>query len=74
MLVLSRRSGESLLIGDDVVIEVLDISGTQVKLGIRAPRKIPVLRGELMATIRQNEIAAQAIPSQVITRVLEVLK
>jgi carbon storage regulator len=74
MLVLSRRIGESLLIGDDVVIEVLEISPSQVKVGIRAPRKIPVRRGELAATIRHNELAAQTIPPHLIDRVLEVLK
>lgn len=74
MLVLSRRVSESLLIGNDIEIEVLDICSSQVKLGIRAPREIPVLRRELLMTIRQNEIAAQVVPTQVIDQVRGILK
>ena len=48
MLVLSRRPGEQLQIGTDIIVEVLDISGTQVRLGISAPREVPVLREELL--------------------------
>lgn len=48
MLVLSRRSGEQLRIGDDVVVEVLEISGGRVRLGITAPRDTAVLRDELI--------------------------
>jgi carbon storage regulator len=47
MLVLTRRVGESLLIGDDIKVDVIQISGSQVKLGISAPREIPVLRQEI---------------------------
>ena len=74
MLVLSRRVAESLLIGTDIEIEVLDICASQVKLGIRAPREIPVLRRELLMTIRQNEIAAQVVPVQLIDQVRGILK
>ena len=48
MLILSRRPGEQLLIGDDILVEVLEISGTQVRLGIAAPREGVVLREELL--------------------------
>jgi carbon storage regulator len=48
MLVLSRRPGEQLQIGTDIIVEVLEISGTQVRLGITAPREVPVLREELL--------------------------
>lgn len=48
MLVLSRRPGEQLHIGTDIIVEVLDISGTQVRLGITAPREVTVLREELL--------------------------
>lgn len=70
MLVLSRRIGESMLIGDDIEIELLDISGNQVKLGIRAPREIPVLRRELVVTMRQNAIAAETVPSRLLAHAL----
>ncbi len=74
MLVLSRRVGEALRIGDNVELEILEISGNQVKLGIRAPRQVPVLRSELAITARQNALAVQNIPSDVLSSVLHVLK
>ncbi len=74
MLVLSRRVGESLIIGADIEVEVLDISASQIKLGIRAPREIPVVRRELLLTMRQNEIAAKAIPSKAVAMVAEAFR
>ena len=74
MLVLARRIAESFLIGNDVEVEVLEISGNQVKLGIRAPREILVLRRELLVTMRQNRIAAGSTPPELLTRHLQVTK
>lgn len=48
MLVLTRRPGEQLHIGPDIIVEVMEISGTQVRLGITAPREVTVLREELL--------------------------
>ena len=59
MLVISRRPHESLFIGDDIEVELLEISPTQVKLGIRAPRQVPVLRKEIRLTANQNRTASQ---------------
>jgi carbon storage regulator len=59
MLVISRRPHESLLIGDDIEVELLEISPSQVKLGIRAPRQVPVLRKEIRVTAEQNRAASQ---------------
>ena len=47
MLVLSRKKNESIVIGDNVQIEVLKVSGNTVRIGIKAPREVKVLRGEL---------------------------
>ena len=58
MLVLARRTGEALLVGDDIVIEVLEIRGDAVKLGISAPRSIPVWRRELVAEVKEVNVAA----------------
>ena len=44
MLVMTRRIGESVRIGDNITVTVIDIDGSQVKLGIQAPREIPILR------------------------------
>ena len=60
MLVISRRPGESLWIGEDIEVELLEISPSQVKLGIRAPREVPVLRREIRVTAEQNRAASQA--------------
>ena len=59
MLVIRRRPGETVVIGEDVEIEVLEISGNQVKVGIRAPREILVLRKEVQLTRTQNRAAAR---------------
>ena len=47
MLVLSRKEGEQLLIGDDIVLTINRISGNRVAIGIEAPRNVRILRGEL---------------------------
>ena len=60
MLVIRRRPGESLLIGDDIEIEVLDAGPTHVKLGIRAPRQVVVLRREVALTRDHNRAAVLA--------------
>ena len=52
MLVLTRRLGEAITVGDDVKIIVVDIDGNQVKLGIEAPRQIEIYREELYEKIK----------------------
>jgi len=60
MLVLSRQRDESIIIGDNVVITVVDVRGDKVRLGIEAPREIPVHRREVYEAIqRENRRAAQ---------------
>lgn len=58
MLVLIRRVGEILMIGDDVSVKVLGIRGDQVKIGIDAPREIQVHRDEIYWRIKERENAA----------------
>lgn len=48
MLILTRRTGESIMIGDDVVVTVLGIKGNQVRIGIAAPDEVIILREELI--------------------------
>lgn len=48
MLVLSRRVGEALIIGDEITVTILDVKGSQVRVGIKAPREVPVVREELL--------------------------
>jgi len=70
MLVIRRRAGESILIADDVEIEVLEITPTRVKLGIKAPKEIPVLRKEVRLTEDHNRMAAQEVPLNLLTPLL----
>ena len=61
MLVLTRRPGESVMIGDDVVITVLEVRGDVVRLGIRAPRSVPVHREEVYLELRAANQAAASL-------------
>lgn len=54
MLVLSRNIGQSIVIGDDIEVTVLDVSRSQVRLGVKAPRDIAVHRDEIAERIRQE--------------------
>ena len=60
MLVLTRRPGESIVIGQDIVITVIEIKGGQVRIGIDAPREIDVYREEIYEQVRQENLAAIA--------------
>jgi len=71
MLVLSRKPGERFFIGEDVEIVILDVEGGNVKVGIRAPREVLVLRGELKLTSVQNESAAVAPSERAVDALLE---
>ena len=66
MLVLSRQKDQSIVIGDDIEITVVDIRGDKVRLGIAAPAEIPVHRKEVYEAIqRENMQAAQVKPGDV---------
>jgi carbon storage regulator len=60
MLVIRRKAGEAFHIGDSIEVEILEVGTNQVKIGIRAPREIAVLRNEVFLTERQNKAAATA--------------
>ena len=64
MLVLSRHRDESIMIGDEIVITIVDIRGDKVRLGIDAPQQIPVHRQEVYEAIqRENQKSAQMNPA-----------
>jgi carbon storage regulator len=56
MLVLSRKIGESIVIGDQVTITILDVRGDQIRLGIEAPRDVTVHRSEVLAAIHAQHL------------------
>jgi carbon storage regulator len=72
MLVLTRKSHESIMIGDDIELSVLAITGEKVRLGIQAPREVPVFRKEVYLAIQQQD--AEAAQSSARVEVNEALK
>ena len=58
MLVLSRAKGEGLVISDDIVVEVVEITGDKVRLGIMCPKEVPVHRQEIWDAIQRGVPAA----------------
>ena len=66
MLVLSRKKGQTLIIGRDIVVTVLSVDGDKVKLGIEAPRDVHVYRKEVHDAIaEENKLASEISPAQV---------
>jgi len=74
MLVLRRRAGESLFIGDDVEIEVLSVNSQAATIGIRSPKRTIVLRKELKITSEQNATAARGPAPADFARAIEKLR
>src|SRR6266536_3509920 len=72
MLVLTRKSNQSIMIGDDIEVSVLSIMGEKVRIGIQAPRDIPVFRKEVYLEIQQENVAAGASARQPLTRIPEL--
>ena len=60
MLVLSRKRNESIVIRDDIVITVVEVRGDKVRLGIEAPKEVPVHRREVYEKIKESERTEQA--------------
>ncbi len=61
MLVITRKAGERICLGDEVTITVIEISGSTVRIGIDAPAEIPIYRHEIWAAVKEeNRAAAQA--------------
>jgi carbon storage regulator len=63
VLILRRRAGEAIVIGGEVEIEVVEISRTRVKLGVKAPRSIGVMRREAIPVAADNRLAAGILGS-----------
>ncbi len=68
MLVLTRKSNQSIMIGDDIEVSVLSIMGEKVRIGIQAPRDIPVFRKEVYLEIQEErgrEVAVAGMRAEV---------
>lgn len=60
MLILTRKKDEAIRIGNNIYLKVVDVSGSQVKIGIEAPADIPIFREELFESVRNDNVAALA--------------
>lgn len=67
MLILSRKIGQSLVIGEKIVVRILEVSGDNIKIGVEAPRDIPVHRQEVFEAIKEENQAAAMVKSSVIS-------
>lgn len=74
MLVLRRKAGEAISIGDGIEISVIEISPTRVKLGVIAPREISVLRKEMIAVAMDNRKAAELLATGIDGRLQEIAR
>jgi carbon storage regulator len=63
MLVLSRKKNESIVINDDITIVVVEIRGDKVRLGVEAPKEVPVHRREVYDAIKRNETTRDKDPA-----------
>tara|TARA_B110000261_G_scaffold115450_1_gene128922 strand:+ start:3501 stop:3689 length:189 start_codon:yes stop_codon:yes gene_type:complete len=61
MLILTRRVGESLIIGDDIVINILGVKGNQIRIGVNAPKEISVHREEIYNRIQAEKVDGKSI-------------
>jgi carbon storage regulator len=64
MLVLTRKPDQSIMVGNEIEITVLEVRGEQVRLGIRAPRTVTVHRKEVFEQIRQENLNASSAPTE----------
>lgn len=74
MLLIRRRVGESILLGEDIEIQVIDITPSRVKLGIIAPREVPVLRKEIRLSAEQNRAASVSMNPETIASLVSRLR
>lgn len=71
MLILQRKKGQSLIIGNEVTITISEISSDSVNLAINAPKDVLILRSELVKAAEENKAAAKTIPLQILSQLLD---
>lgn len=73
MLILTRKLGEKINIGDDITVTLLEIKGAQVKLGIDAPKSIGIHRNEIYEKIREENLRSSNISGSDLSKAAELL-
>jgi len=74
LLVLTRKKGESIIIDNKIEIIIIEVNGDQVKMGINAPKEIPILRKEIYQAVKDENKAALQLGSSDINKLAEIIK
>jgi carbon storage regulator len=74
MLILTRKVGETLIIGDGISVTILEVRGKQIRLGIKAPPDIPVLREELHLRLQEENLKAAQVGKLDLAEFARILK
>lgn len=73
MLVLTRRAGERIVIGDDIVVTVLDVRGDSIRIGIDAPKGVKIQREEVLLAVTEANVAASRADDGAVDRIKSAL-
>ena len=74
MLILTRKLGERITIGDDITIDLLEIKGSQVKLGIKAPESVSIHRQEIYERIRRENLESSKVSESDLSRAVSLFR
>jgi len=74
MLILTRRPGESIAIGDDVLVSVIEVSRTRVRIGIEAPQHVLILRQELREAVKEENRAGYQVRREEVKTAIDSLQ
>jgi carbon storage regulator len=64
MLIITRRAGQKIMLGDDVTVHVMEIVGNSVRIGVEAPKSLPVYREEIWAAVKEENQASASADSE----------
>jgi carbon storage regulator len=64
MLIITRRAGQKIMLGDDITVHVMEIVGNSVRLGVEAPKSLPVYREEIWAAVKEENQASATADSE----------
>jgi carbon storage regulator len=73
VLVLTRKTNQSIMIGDTVEVSVLSVSRDKIRLGITAPRDVPVFRKEVYLSIQEEQVSAEGVATKQVEKALDDL-
>jgi carbon storage regulator len=72
VLIITRRAGQKIMLGDDITVEVMEIVGNSVRLGLAAPKSLPVYREEIWAAVKEENQAAASAEAEPLPRTAAV--